>query len=80
MPPPHLVLAYSAKGPRNKSLIFIFPNKFVITKSSKVSKWLSKFVKEHIVFITFFHTLITHTTKKLTTNSPHKNSLSRPGP
>ena len=33
---------YLAKGPWNKSLNFIFPTKYVVPKSLKVSHWLSK--------------------------------------
>ena len=31
------------KDPRNKSFHFIFPTKYVILKSLKVSHWLSKY-------------------------------------
>ncbi len=34
--------SYSAKGPQNKSLNLIFPTKYVIPKSLKVSHWLSQ--------------------------------------
>ncbi len=34
-------IPYSAKGPWNKSLNFIFPTKYVIPKSLKVGHWLS---------------------------------------
>ena len=38
---------YLANGPWNKSLNFIFPTKYVIPKSLKVSHWLSKSLKHH---------------------------------
>ena len=38
-------ISYSAKGPWNKSLNFIFPIKYVIPKSLKVSHWLSQILK-----------------------------------
>ena len=37
---------YSAKGPLNKNLNLIFPTKYVIPKSLKVSHWLSEFQLE----------------------------------
>ena len=44
------LIPYSAKGPPNKSLNFIFPTKYVIPKSLKVSNWLSNsLTKRHFV-------------------------------
>ena len=39
---------YSAKGPWNKSINIIFPTKYVIPKSLKVSHWLCEFQKQPI--------------------------------
>ena len=45
-------MAYSAKGPWNKSIKFIFPIKYVTPQSLKVGRWLSQMVvtqqKEHL--------------------------------
>ena len=43
-----LSYTYSAKGSWNKSLNFIFPTKYVIPKSLKVSHWLSEYIHKQI--------------------------------
>ena len=42
-----IFITHSAKGPWNQSLNSIFPTKYVIPKSLKVSHWLSKIISYH---------------------------------
>ncbi len=45
----------SAKGSWNKSLNFIFPTKYVIPKSLKVSHWLSEYINKQIIIYIYMY-------------------------
>ena len=44
--------SYSAEGPWNKSLNFIFPTRYVMRKSLKVGHWLSEFLNKKLNSLT----------------------------